>query len=272
MSQSHPLHDPVPAGARIPSDSLSLVSMINGTPRVSSLDVAARFGKRHDRVMRAIREICDNLPETYRVPNFGETFREVPGPNGAMRKEKCYSLTRDAFSLLAMGFTGKEALAWKVKYIEAFNAMEAEIARRQTPSLPAPDAQLFAHLPPLKVLSPASRRRLNDAVDVILKDVSAQVAWKARCGIWALFKERFGIPSYRMLPEARLAEGITFIHMLEVLPDGKARVRTTGQTPLPLPPTPSLQDAIRELSALIQQSSSFVASLAAAQNAEVCHE
>jgi phage regulator Rha-like protein len=43
-----------------------------------------------------------------------------------------YLLTRDGFSLLAMGFTGERALAWKVKYIEAFNRMEAFIRERKS--------------------------------------------------------------------------------------------------------------------------------------------
>ena len=37
---------------------------------------------------------------------------------------KEYLMNRDGFSLLAMGFTGKKALQWKLKYIEAFNEME----------------------------------------------------------------------------------------------------------------------------------------------------
>ena len=39
-------------------------------------------------------------------------------------------MTRDGFTLLAMGFTGKAAMAWKVRFIEAFNLMEAELAAR----------------------------------------------------------------------------------------------------------------------------------------------
>ena len=38
-----------------------------------------------------------------------------------------YLMNRDGFSLLAMGFTGKEALEWKLKYIDAFNKMEAKL-------------------------------------------------------------------------------------------------------------------------------------------------
>jgi Rha family phage regulatory protein len=40
----------------------------------------------------------------------------------------CYDITRDGFTLLAMGFTGKEALQWKIKYMQAFNKMEAMLS------------------------------------------------------------------------------------------------------------------------------------------------
>ena len=36
-------------------------------------------------------------------------------------------MNRDGFSLLSMGFTGKEALEWKLKYINAFNQMEEKL-------------------------------------------------------------------------------------------------------------------------------------------------
>src|SRR5699024_3485192 len=36
-------------------------------------------------------------------------------------------MNRDGFTLLAMGFTGKKALTFKLKYIEAFNSMEKQI-------------------------------------------------------------------------------------------------------------------------------------------------
>ena len=35
-----------------------------------------------------------------------------------------YNLTRDGFSLLAMGFTGKKALQFKIAFINAFNEVE----------------------------------------------------------------------------------------------------------------------------------------------------
>ena len=48
-----------------------------------------------------------------------------------------YIIFRDGFTLLAMGYTGPEAMRFKLAYIEAFNCMEAELARRNRPALPA---------------------------------------------------------------------------------------------------------------------------------------
>ena len=44
-----------------------------------------------------------------------------------------YLMNRDGFTLLAMGFTGQEALVWKLKYISAFNAMEQTLLQQQSP-------------------------------------------------------------------------------------------------------------------------------------------
>jgi anti-sigma factor RsiW len=55
-------------------------------------------------------------------------------------------MNRDAFMLLAMGFTGPKALRWKLRYIEAFNAMEDRL--RNHPALP--DASIRAELEHLR--------------------------------------------------------------------------------------------------------------------------
>ena len=41
-------------------------------------------------------------------------------------------MNRDGFTLLAMGFTGKKALEFKLAYISAFNKMEKFIAEKQS--------------------------------------------------------------------------------------------------------------------------------------------
>lgn len=64
----------------------------------------------------------------FRASNFGLTSQPVQMPNGGTRNDTAHTMTRDGFVFLAMGFTGKEAAQWKEAYINAFNAMEAEIA------------------------------------------------------------------------------------------------------------------------------------------------
>lgn len=86
---------------------------------VSSKDVAEHFEKRHDHVVRDIKGLKH-------LPNFEEMFLEDSYQDTYSRNQKCYLMNRDGFSLLAMGFTGQKALEWKLKYIEAFNALEKE--------------------------------------------------------------------------------------------------------------------------------------------------
>ena len=120
------------------------LTVVDGVPTTTSLDVARHFGKRHGHVLRTIRDLAAQLPPE-RQPNFGLTSLEVIGPNGGTRSEPAYRITRDGFTLLAMGFTGARALEFKLAYLDAFNRMEAEVARRALPALdPAsPDTRLM---------------------------------------------------------------------------------------------------------------------------------
>lgn len=99
--------------------------MENNQPMVSSLVVAELFEKQHKHVLRDIRDL--EIPDSYRESNFGPTSIEVSQPKGGKREEPAFNMTRDGFSLLAMGFTGKKAMEWKIKFLEAFNAMEAKL-------------------------------------------------------------------------------------------------------------------------------------------------
>lgn len=104
--------------------------LVDGAPRASSLDITEKFGKRHCDVLRAIQRVMADLPSDFNERNFASV--EYTDEKG--EKRPAYSLTRGAFSLVVMGFTGKEALAWKVRYIEAFNAMEKELLKKAVPA------------------------------------------------------------------------------------------------------------------------------------------
>ncbi len=93
---------------------------------VSSRVIAERFGKDHRNVTRDI----ENL--TAQNCAVKSMFIRSSYDTDRGRTYKEYLMNRDGFSLLVMGFTGKEALEWKLKYINAFNQMEAFITERKS--------------------------------------------------------------------------------------------------------------------------------------------
>lgn len=83
------------------------VTTSNGKVTTNSRDVAALFGKRHDSVLRSIYNL-DCSPE-FTDHNFVVSeYRDASG-----RKHYAYDMTKDGFTLLAMGFTGKQAARFK---------------------------------------------------------------------------------------------------------------------------------------------------------------
>lgn len=102
-----------------------LINITNkdGDLRVSSREVAENFGKEHFNVVRDIENLEENEP----LKNEGLKYFIPTTFIHRGNEYKEYLLTRDGFTLLAMGFTGQKALEWKIKYIEAFNKMEKAI-------------------------------------------------------------------------------------------------------------------------------------------------
>lgn len=93
----------------------------DGHITTTSTQVAEHFGRQHKSVLRAIGRLeCS--------PEFGRrNFAPSSYINDQGKEQPAYRLTRDGFTFLCMGFTGKDAAAWKEKYIAAFNAMEAKL-------------------------------------------------------------------------------------------------------------------------------------------------
>jgi len=104
----------------------------NGQVVVSSREVAENFGKEHRNVMRDVENIMSQgVLKNEQTPMFFKTeyTHEQNGQTYSM-----YLMNRDGFTLLAMGFTGKEALEWKLKYIDAFNQMEQKLTNPEPES------------------------------------------------------------------------------------------------------------------------------------------
>jgi len=103
----------------------------NGGFFTTSMDVATFFGRTHKDVLRAIDKVLEDCG-----PEFGERNLAPSSYLSKQNKElRSYDLTRDGFSIVVMGFIGPAATKWKVAYIDAFNALEAEV-RRLLPAIP----------------------------------------------------------------------------------------------------------------------------------------
>jgi len=123
----------------------------NGVASTLSTTVAEVFEKPHNDVLKRIRALIPELGD--RLGYFSQTVIERENPSGGEPiKSTAYELTRDGFTLLAMGFTGKKALQFKLAYIDAFNRMDAELRK------PAP-----TYLPPT-TLNPAQQSALQQIV------------------------------------------------------------------------------------------------------------
>lgn len=129
---------------------------------VSSRDVARVFEKEHKHVMESIRGL--DCPEEFNRSNFRPV--EYQDAKGEMRPE--YLITRDGFTILAMGYTGDKAMAFKIAYINTFNAMEAELQKRNTITAPATFLEalkLAASLEEKRLALEAERTKLLTKID-----------------------------------------------------------------------------------------------------------
>lgn len=170
----------------------------DGQPAVSSRDVAEQFGKEHKDVLEAIRKLmAENsalLPMFYK-----DEYTTVQN-----RKMPMYYMNRDGFTLLAMGFTGKEALTWKLKYIQAFNMMEEKLkAQEIKAAMPVMDARMME-----------AQARLNnsrvDAAKLLMKLGDKASMQQHREDIYACaLHALLGTPQ----PKPRYIDGVTTLYL-----------------------------------------------------------
>lgn len=107
----------------IPMDDFGVFCGKDGKIRANSLYVAKTFEKEHFHVLRDIAKITDTksgLSETFKLANFDASYYK----DSTGRKLPCYAMTRDGFTMLVMGYSGKKAMAFKEAYIRRFNEME----------------------------------------------------------------------------------------------------------------------------------------------------
>ncbi|MFV0422079.1 Rha family transcriptional regulator [Oleidesulfovibrio sp.] len=213
------------ASAIIPANTPEL-NIVDGRPVVSSLSIAEHFEKQHFQVLRDIRAISEEMPEDLRASNFVCSHYHGSTPTGGKRSYPLYLLSRDGFTLVAMGFTGKKALEWKVKYIQAFNDMERAL-------LEGHHGQPVC-LPPTE-LTPDQRRHLHDVMDAKVSAIPNESRRAAYSEGWTRFNRHFRIAKYEQLPPERFTEALEYLIALKLKTGQRALPAT--QAALPALPT-----------------------------------
>lgn len=99
----------------------NLVIMKDRQAVTDSLKVAETFEKEHRNVLKRARNL------TAQNGAVEKMFFESTYINQQGHEQPLIYMNRDGFTLLAMSFTGKKALDFKLKYIQAFNEMEQQI-------------------------------------------------------------------------------------------------------------------------------------------------
>ena len=176
----------------------NFVQIQNSQIVTTSEFIAQAFGKQHKHVLEKIEQISKEIKASFFEPNFRLKAKQVRTGFG-FRETKSYELTKDGFMLLVMGFTGKQAMAIKIAYIEAFNAMsEAIIDLNNTVSDGLP-AKTTAD----------DRTGLRQAVAALVgrKGIDYSTAY-------GMIHQRFNVGAIEDLPAEKLPEAVAYVHAL----------------------------------------------------------
>lgn len=196
-----------------------LVELNNKQVVTTSLQVAETFNKEHKNVLRDIEGLLKNehtqnlfLKGSYTHP---QNKQEYP----------MYYINRDGFTLLAMGFTGKKALQFKLNYIQAFNSMESmledvtklhiEQNNERLASLETTVDSLVNNL----TIDYSQQKRFEDARKAVVLDALGgygsnaykQIGKKVFAACGKDVKQRFGVPRYNELRRQDFEAAVSYV-------------------------------------------------------------
>lgn len=101
---------------------LTTQDVTKALPVTTSLIIAERFDKRHDSVVRSIRELNKEAHKNVELLYCKEL---------TVNTMTYFEMNEAFFMLLVMGFTGKKALSIKIEFIRQFQFMKKELTARQ---------------------------------------------------------------------------------------------------------------------------------------------
>ena len=181
----------------------NFVQIQNSQIVTTSEFVAQAFDKQHKHVLEKIEQISKEIKDSFFEPNFQLKAKQVKTGFG-YRETKSYELTKDGFMLLVMGFTGKQAMAIKIAYIEAFNAMSEAILDL--------NSTLSDNLPAKTTADDRTPLRQAVAALVGRKGIDYSTAY-------GMIHQRFNVGAIEDIPAEQLPEAVAYVHALTLSDD-----------------------------------------------------
>ena len=164
--------------------------IIEGRPVTSSRIVAEYFGKRHNDVLRGIRDLIEKNTDLSK--SFIAREEQVETGNGASRSNPVFLMDQKGFCILAMGFTGAKALEFKCAFYDEFERMKHELEAPTT-------------------ITPAEQRAIQREVAIRAHKTASNYRT-----IYRAIKARYQIARYDQLPRTQLEDSLDFIREVEL--------------------------------------------------------
>ena len=164
--------------------------IIEGRPVTSSRIVAEYFGKRHNDVLRGIRDLIEKNTDLSK--SFIAREEQVETGNGASRSNPVFLMDQKGFCILAMGFTGAKALEFKCAFYDEFERMKHELEAPTT-------------------ITPAEQRAIQREVAIRAHKTASNYRT-----IYRAIKARYQIARYDQLPRTQLEDCLDFIREFEL--------------------------------------------------------
>lgn len=164
--------------------------IIEGRPVTSSRIVAEYFGKRHNDVLRGIRDLIEKNTDLSK--SFIAREEQIETGNGASRSNPVFLMDQKGFCILAMGFTGAKALEFKCAFYDEFERMKHELEAPTT-------------------ITPAEQRAIQREVAIRAHKTSSNYRT-----IYRAIKVRYQIARYDQLPRTQLEDCLDFIREVEL--------------------------------------------------------
>lgn len=164
--------------------------IIEGRPVTSRRIVAEYFGKRHNDVLRGIRDLIEKNTDLSK--SFIAREEQVETGNGASRSNPVFLMDQKGFCILAMGFTGAKALEFKCAFYDEFERMKHELEAPTT-------------------ITPAEQRAIQREVAIRAHKTASNYRT-----IYRAIKARYQIARYDQLPRTQLEDCLDFIREVEL--------------------------------------------------------